>query len=179
MGKKKRLPLGKVYQLLEPGPVVLVTSCLDGKKNVMAMSWQTMLEFEPPQLACVISNRNYSFELVRGSGECVINVPTVEMVETVVKVGNVSGRRVDKFKRFGLECEEGSKVGAPLLKDCYASLECKVIDTGLVEQYCLFILQVVQAWVRPKKETPRLIHHWGDGVFTTDSDPFKLPSKKK
>ena len=98
------LPLSKVYQLPEPGPVVLLTTApRKGRANVMAMSWHMMIEFEPPQLACVVSNANYSFAALRATGECVIAVPARKLVTTVVKVGNSSGRNVlDKFAAFGL-----------------------------------------------------------------------------
>ncbi len=82
---KKAFPLSKVYSLLEPGPVVLLTTARHGKPNVMAMSWHSMLEFEPPLIGCVVSNRNHSFELLRASKECAINIPTVEIAKQVVK----------------------------------------------------------------------------------------------
>ena len=98
--KKTAFPLSQVYRLLEPGPVVMVTTAREGRANIMTMSWHTMMEFEPPLVGCVISNRNYSFEILKATRECVINIPTVELAETVVGCGNTSGRRVDKFKAF-------------------------------------------------------------------------------
>jgi Flavin reductase like domain len=71
----KPLPLSKVYQLLEPGPVVLLTTARKGRANVMTMSWHMMTEFEPPLVACVCSSANYSFDALRATGECVIAVP--------------------------------------------------------------------------------------------------------
>ncbi len=76
---KRPFPLSKVYGLLEPGPVVLVTTASKGRANIMTQSWHTMLEFEPPLVACVISNRNYSFDALKTTKECVINIPTVEL----------------------------------------------------------------------------------------------------
>ena len=55
----KELALAKVYQLLEPGPVVLLTTSRKGRANVMTMSWHMMVEFEPPLVACVVSNADY------------------------------------------------------------------------------------------------------------------------
>ncbi len=95
---KRSLSLSKVYGLLEPGPVVLVTTARGGRSNVMPMSWYTMMEFEPPLVGCVISNRNYSFGVLKATKECVINIPTVEIAEKVVGCGNVSGADVDKFE---------------------------------------------------------------------------------
>lgn len=94
---KRSLPLARVYRLLEPGPVVLLTTAHRGRANVMTMSWHTMLEFEPPLVGCVVSNRNFSFGALRSAKECVINFPTVKLAEAVVKCGNVSGRLKDKF----------------------------------------------------------------------------------
>ena len=73
---RRAYPLAKVYGLLEPGPVVLITTAYRGRRDIMTLSWQTMLEFEPPLVACVVSDRNDSFELLRRSRECVINIPT-------------------------------------------------------------------------------------------------------
>lgn len=176
---KKSLPLSKVYQLLEPGPVTLVTTLCKGKPNVMTMSWQMMIDFEPPILGCVISNRNYSFDNLKATKECVINIPTVELAEKVVGVGNTTGGKVDKFKKFQLLQEDASQVQAPLLSECYASLECKVIDMKMAEKYNIFILEVVKAWIRPMKKRARTIHHCGNGVFVVDGKIIKLPSNKK
>ena len=110
---KKSYPLSKVYGLLEPGPVVLVTTASGGRPNIMTMSWHTMMEFEPPLVGCVISNRNYSFGLLEASKECVINIPTVDLADKVVGCGNASGADLDKFERFKLTPKPASLVGAP------------------------------------------------------------------
>lgn len=60
MANFKPYPLKDVYRLIEPGPVVLVTTALKDEKNIMTMSWHTMIDFEPPIIACVVSNRNHS-----------------------------------------------------------------------------------------------------------------------
>jgi flavin reductase (DIM6/NTAB) family NADH-FMN oxidoreductase RutF len=99
---KRSFPLSKVYGLLEPGPVVLVTTAHKGRANIMTMSWHTMMEFEPPIVGCVISNRDYTFSILKQTKECVINIPTVELAAKVESCGNTSGRSVDKFKAFQL-----------------------------------------------------------------------------
>jgi flavin reductase (DIM6/NTAB) family NADH-FMN oxidoreductase RutF len=92
----KDLPLSKVYQLLEPGPVVLLTTAHKGRANVMTMSWHMMVEFEPPLVACVVSNADHSFVALRTTKECVIAVPGLELAPIVVRIGNCSGRDVDR-----------------------------------------------------------------------------------
>lgn len=176
---KKTFPLSHVYRLLEPGPVVLLSTAYKGKDNVMSMSWHTMIDFEPPILACVISDENYTFNVLKQTKECVINIPSVELASKVVKIGNVSGRRVDKFEKFHLSQEPAEKVKASLLTECPYHLECKVIDMKMAAKYNLFILKVVKAWVRPTKKKPKMIHHIGEGVFIVDGKTIKLPSKKK
>ena len=158
---KRSLPLSRVYRLLEPGPVVLVTTARKGRANVMTMSWHTMMEFEPPLVGCVISNRNHSYDALKATRECVINIPTVEIASKVVGCGNTSGRTVDKFKAFGLTPAAASRVKPPLIEECYAALECKLVDAKLVSKYCFFILEVVKAWIDPARKNPRTIHHLG------------------
>jgi flavin reductase (DIM6/NTAB) family NADH-FMN oxidoreductase RutF len=176
---KKSFPLSKVYGLLEPGPVVLLTTAEQGRANIMAMSWHTMMEFEPPLVGCVISNRNHSFGALKATGECVINIPTIELAAQLVGCGNSSGRKLDKFKRFGLTPTAAACVKPPLIAECYASLECKLVDAKLVEKYCFFILEVVKAWIDRSRKDPRTLHHRGRGAFMFAGETVKLPSKMK
>jgi flavin reductase (DIM6/NTAB) family NADH-FMN oxidoreductase RutF len=177
--KKRSLPLSKVYQLLEPGPVVMLTTFGAKGPNVMTMSWHMMIDFEPPILGCVVSNRDFSFEALRKTKECVISIPTVELASVVVGVGNTSGRNIDKFKKFKLSQMEATYVNAPLIAESYANLECKVVDAKMVNKYNIFIMEVLKAWVNPTIKSPQTIHHCGKGVFVVDGKRIKLPSKMK
>ena len=176
---KRKLRLSEVYRLLEPGPVVLLTTMSKQRPDVMAMSWHTMLEFEPPLVGCVVSERNHSFASLRSTKECVINIPGVELARAVVGCGNCSGRTTDKFARFGLTPVAATKVRAPLVAQCFASLECRVRDTRLVRDYNFFVLEVVAAWITRLKRRPRTIHHQGRGVFQVAGRTLTLPSKMK
>ncbi|MGB7722169.1 MAG: flavin reductase family protein [Bryobacteraceae bacterium] len=173
----KNLPLSKVYQLLEPGPVVLLTTAHKGRANVMTMSWHMMVEFEPPLVACVVSNANYSFAALRATKECVIAIPALELAPTVAAVGNCSGRDVRKFEKFGLTQAPAERVAPPLVVECFANLECKVADTRLVDKYNLFVLEVLKAWIDAAQKNPKTIHHRGDGRFAVDGETIKLKSK--
>ena len=176
---KREFPLAQVYRLLEPGPVVLVSTTRGGRASIMPMSWHTMMEFVPPLVGCVISNRNHTFSMLAATRECVINIPTAEIARQAIGCGNVSGRRVDKFARFGLTPMPAARVAAPLVAECYANLECKVVDTREVNKYCLFILEVVKAWVDSARKHPRTIHHQGKGVFMVAGKAIQLPSRMK
>jgi flavin reductase (DIM6/NTAB) family NADH-FMN oxidoreductase RutF len=176
---KKSYPLSRVYGLLEPGPVVLLTTARKGQANVMTMSWHTMMEFEPPLIGCVISGRNASFEALKATKACTINIPTLELAKQVVGIGNCSGRRLDKFARFGLTPVAASQVQAPLIAECYASLECRVADARLANRYNFFILEVVQAWIDSAVKKPQTLHHRGNGVFVVAGETVRLRSRMK
>ena len=175
---KRKFPLSRVYRLLESGPVVLVTTARGERANIMPMSWHTMMEFEPPLVGCIVSDRNHSFGILKATRECVINIPTVELAAKVVGCGNTSGQRADKFAKFGLTPVRASRVAAPLVGECYASLECRVVDTRFVAKYGFFVLEVLAAWVDPSRKAPRTIHHRGRGEFMVAGRTMKLPSKK-
>jgi flavin reductase (DIM6/NTAB) family NADH-FMN oxidoreductase RutF len=176
---KKALPLSKVYGLMEPGPVVLLTTAASGLSNVMAMSWHSMLEFEPPLIGCVVSNRNHSYGLLKKSRECAINIPTADIADKVVGCGNTTGARTDKFRKFGLTRGPAAVVHAPLIEECYANLECRIADSSMVSKYAFFVLEVLQAWVDPKTKHPRTMHHLGYGSFMVAGETIKLRSKMR
>ena len=172
------LPLSGVYQLLEPGPVVLLTTAHKARANVMTMSWHMMVEFEPPLVVCVVSNANHSFTALRARKECVIAIPAVELAPKVVGIGNCSGRDVDKFKKFRLTPAPAERVAPPLVAECFANFECKVVDTRLVNKFNLFVLEVVKAWLDRARKNPKTIHHHGFGKFVVDGETIQLPSQK-
>ena len=176
---KRSLALSQVYRLLEPGPVVLVSTARRGRTDIMAMSWHMMMEFEPPLVGCIISARNHTFGVLEASKECVINIPTADLAKKVVACGNTSGRKIDKFKIFDLTPVASARVKAPRIEECYANFECKVTDTRMVGKYNMFVLEVVKAWIDPSTRLPQTLHHAGNGVFVVAGKRIKLSSKMK
>jgi flavin reductase (DIM6/NTAB) family NADH-FMN oxidoreductase RutF len=162
---KTDFPVDNVRRFLEPGPIVLVSSAHRNETNIMTMGWHMIMEFQPSLIGCYIWDANHSFELIRRSRQCVINVPTVELAPTVVKIGNSSGRDIDKFAEFGLTAKPGEQVRAPLIEECYANFECRLIDSSLIRKYSLFVLEVVKAHVATSPKFPKTIHYRGDGEF--------------
>jgi flavin reductase (DIM6/NTAB) family NADH-FMN oxidoreductase RutF len=136
-----------------------------------------MVEFEPPLIACIVNNRDYSFAALTATKQCVIAIPALELAPKVVAVGNCSGRGVDKFERFDLTPLPAQRVASPLVAECFANLECKVADTHLVNKYNLFVLEVIKAWIDPAQKNPKTIHHRGYGRFAVDGKMIKLKSK--
>lgn len=163
--RKKDLPLHVIRRFLEPGPILLVSSRYKNETNIMTMGWLTMMEFTPSLVGCIIAESNHSFDLIRKSKECVINIPEVSMLDTLVGIGNSDGDEIDKFKEFGLTPSLSKKVKAPSIAECYANFECKLYDDRLVKDYNYFIFEVVRARVAAKPEYPKTVHYTGDGVF--------------
>lgn len=171
---KRDFPVENIRHYLEPGPTLLVSSQWKDKRNVMTMGWQTTMEFSPSLVGCVIAESNFSFELIRKSRECVINLPTADLAKIVVKIGNCSGNRTDKFQKFKLTTSPGEIVAAPLVDQCVASFECKLVDDRLVKKYNFFIFEVVKAHAARSPKYPKTIHYHGHGVFTLAGDTINL-----
>jgi flavin reductase (DIM6/NTAB) family NADH-FMN oxidoreductase RutF len=163
-------PASKVYRLLEPGPVVLVaTRGVGGQPNIMTMGFHMMVQHDgPPLIGVCLGPWDFSYTALRETGECVIAIPTIDLAEPMVDIGNCSGREVDKFARFGLTALRGAQVQAPLIAECVANIEYRVADTTLVKAYGLWILEAVQAWTDPERTERRTLHHNGNGTFTVD-----------
>lgn len=163
--EKTDFPVSWVRRYLEPGPIVLVSSKWQGATNIMTLGWHTLLEFSPSLVGLMISGGNYSHQMIRESRECVINLPTTALTDTVVGIGNTSGADVDKFAEFDLTAQDASEVDGPLIGECHASFECRLHDDALVDKYNFFIFEVVKAHVAKSPKHPETLHYTGDGVF--------------
>ena len=171
--RKEDFPVYNVRRFLEPGPIVLVSSAHKDQTNIMTMGWHMVMEFSPALVGCLIAGGNHSHDLIRGSRQCVINIPTVDIAETVVKIGNTSGRNIDKFAEFGLTPKPGTHVRAPLIEECYANFECELADGAWVTKYNVFVFEVVKAHVATSPKAPKTIHYRGDGEFMISGEETK------
>ncbi|MCC6206986.1 MAG: flavin reductase family protein [Gammaproteobacteria bacterium] len=161
----KRMRIGKAFTLLESGPVVFITTS-DGKKaNLMTISWTMVMDFTP-LFAITTGPWNHSYAALKKTRECVIAIPTVDMIDTVVGVGTCSGADTDKFARFGLTPVKGKVVRAPLIRECLANIECKVID--IVRKHNIVVLEGVAAYFDSGRKEQRILHAVGDGTFIVD-----------
>ncbi len=165
----RELELQKAFMLVEPGPVTMVSTSLEGRANVMTLTWITVLDWTPRFALCT-GAWNYSFEALVKTGECVVGIATADLVETILDVGTVSGREVDKFTRFELTPLPASHVAAPLIGECYANIECRVADH--IKRHNIFVLEGIKAWTNPAHRDKRLLHAVGDGTFTADGEVF-------
>lgn len=161
----KKLQINKAFTLMESGPVVLVTTT-DGKKNnVMTISWTMVVDFTPI-FAITTGPWNYSFTALRKTKECVISIPTVDMLDKVIGVGTCSGADTNKFEKFMLTPVKAKHVKAPLIKECLANIECKVVD--IVNRHNMVVLEGIAAYFDNARKEKRTVHAVGDGTFIVD-----------
>lgn len=163
------LPLSRAFTLIEPGPVVLVTTHDRRRDNVMTISWTMVLDFTP-RFAITTGPWNYSYAALMKTKDCVIAIPTAEMLDTVVGIGTCSGEDTDKFAQFPLTRRKAAQVGAPLIAECLANIECRVVD--VIEAYNIVVLDGIAAYQDAGRRERRLIHAVGDGTFLADGRHF-------
>lgn len=161
----RQLKLSKAFTLLESGPVVLVTTRDGQKENIMTISWTMVMDFTPV-FAVTTGEWNHSFAALKKNRECVIAIPAVDMLDKVVGIGMCSGADTDKFAKFKLTPVQGKIVRPPLIKECIANIECKVVD--IVKKYNIVVLEGVAAYIDTARKEKRTLHAVGDGTFIVD-----------
>jgi flavin reductase (DIM6/NTAB) family NADH-FMN oxidoreductase RutF len=161
----EHLELGRAFTLIEPGPVILVSTHDGARNNVMTITWTMVLGFSA-EFAITTGPWNHSYAALRDTGECVLAVPTVDLIDTAVGIGTCSGRDTDKFERFGLTPVKARHVAAPLIRECLANIECRVVD--IVERHNIVVLLGVAAWLDGARREKRTLHAVGDGTFIVD-----------
>lgn len=161
----KRMQISKAFTLMEPGPVVFITTSDGDKNNVMTISWTMVMDFTP-RFGITTGPWNHSYAALTKTKECVISIPTVDLIDKVVGVGTCSGADTDKFERFGLTPVKGKHVRAPLIRECLANIECKVVD--IVGKHNIVVLEGIAAYFDSSRKEQRTLHAVGDGAFVVD-----------
>jgi flavin reductase (DIM6/NTAB) family NADH-FMN oxidoreductase RutF len=159
------LELRRAFTLIEPGPVILVTTFDGAKNNIMTISWSMVLDFSA-RFAIATGAWNHSFAALRETKECVIAIPTVDLLDCVVAIGTCSGADTDKFAKFNLTALPAKVVRAPLIDECLANIECKVVE--FVRKHNIVVLQAVAAHIDRDRKEKRTLHAVGDGTFVVD-----------
>jgi flavin reductase (DIM6/NTAB) family NADH-FMN oxidoreductase RutF len=161
----REIELSKAFTLIEPGPVVLVSTHDGAKANLMTISWTMVMDFTPV-FAMTTGAWNYSYGALRKYRECVIAIPGVDLLDTVVGIGTCSGADTDKFAKFRLTPVQAGFVKPPLIKECLANIECKIID--IVERHNIIVLEGLAAYFNDERRERRMLHAVGDGTFIVD-----------
>ena len=165
----REYPLNRVFTLIEPGPVLLVTTADGRKKNIMTITWSLAMSFAPT-FGIVTGPWNRSFDALMKTRQCVVAVPGADLLDKVIGIGTCSGADTDKFRKFLLTAKKAQTVKAPLIAECLFDMECEVAD--YVENHGIIILECVRAWENPDRAERRLLHAVGDGTFTADGERF-------
>jgi len=161
--RKSDFPVRRIRRFLEPGPIVLLSTAWKGERAIMTLGWHMMLGYD--LVGTYIWDANRSHALARRSRQCVINLPTERLLDTVVGIGNCSSAEVDKFERFGLTAMPASEVDAPMIAECHACFECRLHETRITADYPLFVWRVVRVHVAASPAYPRTVHYRGEGRF--------------
>lgn len=166
--RKTDFPVDQVRRFLEPGPVVLLCTAWKGERTIMTLGWHMMLGYD--LVGTYLWDANRSHALARRSRECTINLPTADLLDTVVGIGNCSSRDGDKFERFGLTAAASRDVAAPMVAECHAGFECRLHETRITADYPLFVWRVVRAHVAASPQRPCTMHYRGEGRFMLSGD---------
>ena len=161
----KPLPLAQAFTLIEPGPVVWVCTHDGERPNVMTITWTMVMDFSPT-FALTTGPWNHSWAALTERRECVLAIPSDDMIDQVIGVGMCSGADTDKFARFGLTAVPASQVAPPLVRDCMANIECRVTD--VLQPHGIVVLQGLAAWRDARRTRRRMLHAVGDGTFIVD-----------
>ena len=144
---KVSVPFDRPLYLLHPYNASLVTCKGKNEKiNVMTVAWIIPVSVNPPLLAMSIRPERYSYDLIIETAEFVVNIPTFKLAQKVLLCGRRSGRNHEKFKEASLSPQKAKRVNAPIIKECVAHLECKLVKTIKIGTHDLIIGQVVAAY---------------------------------
>ncbi|MDR6991662.1 flavin reductase family protein [Luteimonas sp. 3794] len=168
MPRTHAIPPDQTRRYLEPGPVVLLSTAHRGERGIMTLGWHMMLGYD--LVGTYIDPGNRSHALARASRACVINLPTADLLDTVVRIGNCSSADADKFAQFGLSAVDGDAIDAPGIGECHARFECRLHETRLTAEYPLFVWRVVAAHAAKRPRWPRTLHYRGNGQFMVSGD---------
>lgn len=175
------------YRLLHPRHTVLVT-CTDktGRANIITLAWSMPTSIDPPMVVISVAPRRLSHRMIAETGEFVVNVPTMDIVRETLFCGRISGTECDKFKEAPLTPLPAKKVRSPIIKECVAHLECKLVQTIPAGDHTLFIGEVLAAYVNEgvftktfniKRVKP--VYHMGGDAFATISPKIVSPPLHK
>lgn len=168
------MELWKARRLMNHSPLVLLTSHSGsrGRSNVMALAWSVPLSHGTPLIGVAVSKDCFTHELISESRECAVNIPDTSLLEKVIGCGSVSGRETDKFRAFGLTMEPGQRVSAPLIKECFAGIELRVVREVDCDDHTLFIGEALRCVAEEDAMNDTLdisryqtLHHLGGDVF--------------
>lgn len=178
---KKEIPLSKSKFMIASSPVMLITSSWKEEMNIMTGSWGMPLSHNPPFVGIHIGKNHHTYELVKQSGEFIINIPHYGMLKEIIHCGTVSGRHDNKFLQCSLTPEPAVTVRAPSIGECLGYMECSVQDIYGAHDLSLFIGRVQRAVAEEEyfREDHwdltriKLVHHLGEQCYEVSGEMIK------
>lgn len=149
---KRELPLSDLTRIYQPGALLVMSTLHEGQGNVMALAWHTLLQESPTRIACILRRGSKSLKALQENEECVLNVPLDEQLEQVLLCGSHSGSMIDKMELCGWSVRDASRVAAPMVRECYAHIECQLHELELIGEFNLCVLEPVGLWIDRNRE---------------------------
>jgi len=182
VSSKVTVNYASAYRLLHPMHTVLV-SCIGkaGKPNVTTVAWAMPTSQKPPLVAISLAPERHSHSLIEETGEFIINIPTIEMLQAVMACGTFSGRSFDKFKKANFTPIPGKRVKVPAILECLAHIECTVEDKFQTGDHTVFVGKIVEAYADSGmfsdnydiKRAHLVYHGGGNNFYTLDTKNYK------
>jgi flavin reductase (DIM6/NTAB) family NADH-FMN oxidoreductase RutF len=171
---KTQVNIASAFRLLHPMHTVLI-SCVGkaNKPNITTVAWAMPTSIKPPLLAISLAPTRHSHTLIEESGEFIVNIPTLEILQAVYACGSLTGRSFDKFKKTNLTQMPAKQVKAPAIRECIAHLECEVDSQTTTGDHTIFVGKILEAYADmgafsesgyDLKKT-RIIYHTGGNNF--------------
>ena len=163
----------QITRVLHPQHAILLT-CADanGKANIITLSWYSPVAFDPPLVALSIAPQRHSYSMIKETREFVINVPTMDIVKETLFCGRRSGREYDKFKETGLTPLPSKRVKPPIIKECIAHVECRLIKQMTVGDHEILVGEVLVAYANEGVFDERYDLHKVRPIFHVAGDYF-------
>ena len=152
----------------------VLVSCIGkaAKPNITTAAWAMPTSIDPPLLAISLAPKRHSHTLIEESGEFIVNIPTLELLQAVYACGSFTGRSFDKFKKANLTPMPAKKVKAPAIRECIAHLECKVDSKFTTGDHTVFVGKILEAYADMGVFTEsydlkksRMLYHAGGNNF--------------
>jgi flavin reductase (DIM6/NTAB) family NADH-FMN oxidoreductase RutF len=173
MSAKTPVNVISAYRLLHPMHTAII-SCIgnNSKPNMTTIAWAMPTSINPPLIAISVAPGRHSHKLIEESGEFIVNIPTLEILQAVYACGSLTGRSFDKFKKTNLTQMPGKKVKAPAIRECVAHLECEVDGQLTTGDHTIFVGKILEAYADMGVFTEtydlkkaRLLYHAGGNNF--------------
>ena len=182
MTNKLTIPPNRANRLVNNGCTVLVSCQHKGPANIITIAWQTPVSHNPPMLAIAVGKKRFSHDLILKSGEFILNIPNATQLEAVEICGRFSGKSHDKFRLAKLTPVPSQILSVPLIDECMAHIECKLVNSVTIGDHSLFLGEIVAASINEgvfdgfwtlESEEGRTIHHLGSKYYTVASERIK------